>query len=335
MRIAVYSAKPFEQRYLDQANRSAGHELTYIEARLSPGTVELAAGFEAVALFSTDDACKEVVRRLHEGGTRLLALRSAGFNHVDIAEATELGMTVLRVPAYSPHAIAEHAVGLMLTLNRKFHRAYNRVREQNFSIEGLMGFDMHAKTVGVVGTGKIGEVVCRILRGFGCRLLACDPSPSEACRALGVEYVDLATLCEQSDIVTLHCPLTPRTYHLIDERALGRLRQGTMLINTSRGKVVDTQALIAALKRGTVGSVGLDVYEEEDNLFFKDLSGEIIQDDVFMRLMTFPNVVITAHQGFFTHEACLAIAQTTIENATGFERGEPQESNRVSLAHIA
>lgn len=337
MRIAVYSSKPYEKPFLDAANANAAHELVYLDARLSTATVDLARGASAVSIFVGDDASAPVLRVLHAGGTRLLALRSAGFNHVDIAEAERLGITVARVPAYSPHAVAEHAVGLMLTLNRKFHRAHARVREQNFALDGLMGFDMHGKTAGVIGTGKIGEAACAILRGFGCRVLAFDPVKNQACEAIGVEYVPLADLYAASDIITLHCPLTPATKHLINAAALAAMKPGVMLINTSRGAVVDTRALIAALKKGRVGSVGLDVYEEEGDLFFKDLSAEVIQDDVFVRLSTFPNVLITAHQGFFTREACEAIARTTIDNATGFDRsgaaGVP-EANRVSTRHL-
>jgi len=336
MRIAVYSSKPYERPFLDTANADARHDLVYLDARLSAATADLARGATAVSIFVGDDASAPVLRSLRAGGTRLLALRSAGFNHVDVAEAERSGITIARVPAYSPYAVAEHAVGLMLTLNRKFHRAYARVREQNFALDGLMGFDMHGKTAGVIGTGKIGEAVCAILRGFGCRVLAFDPVRNPACEAFGVEYVQLADLYAASDIITLHCPLTPATKHLINAAALAAMKPGVMLINTSRGAVIDTRALIAALKRGQrggVGSVGLDVYEEEGDLFFKDLSAEVIQDDVFVRLLTFPNVLITAHQGFFTREACEAIARTTIENATGFEGagldGVP-ETNRVS-----
>jgi D-lactate dehydrogenase len=238
----------------------------------------------------------------------VIALRSAGFNHVDIEEADRLGMTVLRVPAYSPNAVAEHALALMMVLNRKLHRAFNRTREQNFELSGLMGFDMHGKTAGIIGTGKIGEVLCRILTGFGCRVVAHDPERNPVCEEMGVEYVDLNDLYAQSDIISLHCPLTPQTHHLIDSKALGMMKNGVMLINTSRGGVIDTRALIEALKKGSVGSVGLDVYEEEGDLFFHDLSDQVIQDDVFVRLITFPNVLITAHQGFLTREACTAIA---------------------------
>ncbi len=340
MKIAVFSAKAYERPFLDAANVAGGagggrHELVYLEAGLTLATAGLARGCGAVSIFVGDDASGGVLRALHAGGTRLLALRSAGFNHVDIAEADRLGITVLRVPAYSPHAVAEHAVGLMLTLNRKFHRAFNRVREQNFALGGLMGFDMHGKTAGVVGTGTIGEVVCRILGGFGCRVLAFDVAPNPACAAMGVEYVSLADLYAKSDIITLHCPLTPATRHMISDAAISAMREGVMIINTSRGAVIDTRALIAGLKSGHVGSVGLDVYEEEGDLFFKDLSAEVIQDDVFARLMSFPNVLITAHQGFFTREACTAIALTTIGNATDFERGTVKEANRVGTRHIA
>lgn len=329
MKIAVYSSKSYEKPFLDAANAEAGHGLLYLEATLSAATAELARGCGCVAIFVGDDASAPVLRTLHAGGTRLLALRSAGFNHVDIDEADRLGLTVLRVPAYSPYSVAEHAVGLMLTLNRKFHRAYARVREQNFALHGLMGFDMHGKTAGVVGTGEIGEVVCRILSGFGCRVLASDPRPNAACASMGVEYVAADELYARSDIISLHCPLTPKTRHMIDAAALAAMRPGVMLINTSRGAVIDTRALIEALKRGHVGSVGLDVYEEEGDLFFKDLSGEVLKDDVFVRLMTFPNVVITAHQGFFTKEAVTGIADTTIGNVSDFERGQVREANRV------
>jgi len=338
MKIAVYSSKPYEKPFLDTANAGAGHELIYLDARLCAATADLARGASAVSIFVGDDASAPVLRALHGGGTRLLALRSAGFNHVDVAEADRLGLTIARVPAYSPYAVAEHAVGLMLTLNRKFHRAYARVREQNFALDGLMGFDMHSKAAGVIGTGKIGEAACAILRGFGCRVLAFDPVKNPTCEAMGVQYVALADLYAASDIITLHCPLTPATRHLINAAALAAMKPGVMLINTSRGAVVDSRALIAALKRGHVGSVGLDVYEEEGDLFFKDLSAEVIQDDVFVRLSTFPNVLITAHQGFFTREACEAIARTTIENATGFQRenaaGVP-EANRVTARLVA
>ncbi len=335
MNIAFYSAKAYERPFFAAANVQTGHALTHLDASLSLATVPLARDLPGVCIFVNDVASASVLEALAAQGTRLLLLRSAGFNHVDVAAADRLGITVARVPTYSPHAVAEHAVALMLTLNRKTHRAFNRVREQNFSLDGLMGFDMHGKTVGVVGTGKIGAIVCRILQGFGCRLLASDPVANPACAAMGVTYVPLAQLLKESDIITLHAPLTPATKHLINAAALASVKPHAMLINTSRGGLIDTPALIAALKAGRIGSVGLDVYEEEGDLFFRDLSGQALQDDVFARLTTFPSVLITAHQGFFTREACTAIAQTTITNASAFERGEVPATNRVTLKHFA
>jgi D-lactate dehydrogenase len=335
MRIAVYSTQPYERAFLEVARAADPHALTYLETRLDPTTAALAKGHDGVCIFVSDKADAGVLEAIRAEGVRCLLLRSAGFNHVDVCAAERLGITVLRVPAYSPHAVAEHTVGLMLTLNRKFHRAFNRVREQNFSLQGLMGFDMHAKTVGVIGTGRIGECVCRILRGMGCGVMASDPVPNARCVAMGVEYARTEDVFARSDIVTLHCPLTPGTRHLINERALGLMRRGVMIVNTSRGAVIDTRALIGALKSGHVGSVGLDVYEEEGDLFFRDLSDEVIQDDVFVRLMTFPNVLITAHQGFFTREACEAIARTTLRNATDFEQDTIDESNRVTALLLA
>lgn len=322
MRVAVFSTKSYDKHFLDAANEQHGHEMCYFEPRLTSETVRLADGFRAVCAFVNDDLHADVLRQLAAGGTELLALRSAGFNHVDIAEAEKLGMTVLRVPAYSPYAVAEHTLGLILALNRKLHRAHNRVREGNFALDGLLGFDLHSKTVGVIGTGKIGRVVLEILRGFGCRLLAYDPYPHPEAEALGVQYVDLETLFGESEVITLHCPLMPETYHIIDEAALDQMRDGVMIINTSRGALVDTVAVIEALKSGRVGYLGLDVYEEEDGLFFEDLSDRVIQDDVFSRLLTLPNVIITGHQGFFTENALHNIAETTLENITTFERGE-------------
>ncbi|MBM9596032.1 2-hydroxyacid dehydrogenase [Roseitranquillus sediminis] len=319
MRIAVFSTKPYDARYLEMANR-AGHELVFLEARLSAETASLAGDADAVCAFVNDDLGAGVVSALADGGVRLIALRSAGFNHVDLAAAEAAGIAVARVPAYSPHAVAEHTVALILTLNRKTHRAYNRVREGNFALDGLLGFDLDGKTVGIVGTGKIGEVVARILGGFGCTLLAHDPVESSICTALGVRYVEFDELLGASDIITLQCPLTPETFHLIDAAALARVKPGVMLINTSRGAVVDTRALIQGLKSGAVGSVGLDVYEEEADLFFEDFSDKFIPDDVFARLLTFPNVLITGHQAFFTEEALTAIAETTIANVSAFER---------------
>jgi D-lactate dehydrogenase len=322
MNVAVFSTKAYDQAFLSEANRGHGHELTFFEPRLTPETAPLAHEFGAVCAFVNDQLDAEVLRVLADGGTRLLALRSAGYNHVDLPAAAAAGITVARVPAYSPYAVAEHAVALILSLNRKVHRAYNRVREGNFSLDGLLGFDVRGRTVGVVGTGKIGVAFARIMAGFGCRLLAHDPFPNPEMQTLGAEYVALPDLFERSDIVALHAPLTPKTYHLIDANALSRMKDGVMLINTSRGALVDTRAVITALKSGKLGALGLDVYEEEEGLFFEDFSGQVIADDVFARLLTFPNVIITGHQGFFTAEALRNIAETTMANVSAFEGGE-------------
>jgi len=322
MRVAVFSTKPYDRRFLEEANQGR-HALAFFEPHLAPETAPLAAGFAAVCAFVNDLLDEEVLRLLARGGTRLIALRCAGFNNVDLAAAAELGLRVARVPAYSPHAVAEHAVGLILALNRKIHRAYARVREGNFALEGLLGFDLDGKTAGVVGTGKIGAIVARILAGFGCRLLAFDPFPNPEVVARGARYVPLEELYAASDIITLHCPLTPGTHHLIDAGAVARMKPGVMLINTSRGGLVDTRAVIEGLKSGKIGFLGLDVYEEEADLFFEDLSGQVIQDDVFARLLTFPNVIITSHQAFFTEEALRNIASTTLANIADFEGGRP------------
>ena len=320
MKIAMFSTKSYDVTYFDRANRDLGHELTYFEPRLLESTATLADGFPAVCAFVNDRLSAPVLEQLAAGGTRLIALRSAGFNHVDLSAADALGLTVARVPAYSPHAVAEHAVAMILSLNRRLVRAHNRVREANFSLEGLLGFDLHGKTVGIVGTGTIGRIFAGIMRGFGCRVLAYDPFPNPEVEAFGA-YVPLATLFSESDVVSLHCPLTPETHHLIDADAVERMKPGVMVVNTSRGALVDTLAVIEGLKSGRIGHLGLDVYEEEENLFFQDLSDRVIQDDVFSRLLTFPNVLITGHQAFFTAEAVTAIAETTLANVTAFERG--------------
>jgi D-lactate dehydrogenase len=331
MKVAVFSTKPYDQKFLDEANQKHGHELEFFEPRLTPATSPLAAGFGAVCAFVNDQLNAEVLNALAEHGTRLIALRSAGFNHVNLESAAALGLTVARVPAYSPYAVAEHAVALILALNRKLHRAYARVREGNFSLDGLLGFDIHGCTVGIVGTGKIGVAFARIMKGFGCRLLAHDPHPNAACEELGVEYVELSELFARSDIIALHAPLTPDTHHLINAASLAQMRDGVMLINTSRGALVDTRAVINALKAGKLGALGLDVYEEEEDLFFEDFSGQVIADDVFARLLTFPNVVITGHQGFFTREALRNIAETTLANVSAFESGRG-ELHEVQVA---
>ncbi|HEV2131693.1 MAG TPA: 2-hydroxyacid dehydrogenase [Longimicrobiaceae bacterium] len=330
MRVALFSTKPADREFFGAANARLGHELVYFEPRLTVETAAIGATFPAVCAFVNDHLSQAVLRELHGGGTRLTALRSAGFNHVDLDAARELELTVVRVPAYSPHAVAEHAAGLILTLNRKLHRAYNRVREGNFALDGLLGFVLHGRTVGIIGTGQIGTAFARIMAGLGCRLLAHDLAPNAQREALGARYVPLPALFAESDIIALHCPLTPETYHLIDAAALEQMRPGVMLINTSRGALVDTPAAIGALKSGKLGYFGLDVYEEEEALFFQDHSGRVITDDVFARLMTFPNVIVTGHQGFFTREAMESIAETTLANITAFERDEG-EMYRVPL----
>lgn len=334
MRIAVFSAKSYDRRFLEAANEDAQHELVFFETQLQPSTAVLADGSPAVCAFVNDVLDAEVLSALKEYGTQLIALRSAGFNHVDIEKAAELDLTIARVPAYSPYAVAEHTIGLLLALNRNLHRAYTRVREVNFSLDGLLGFDLHGKTVGIVGTGKIGTIVARILKGFGCHLLAFDLYPNDTCRDLGVEYVDLDGLFARSDIITLHTPLTPDTYHLVGEEALEQMKEGVVLVNTSRGALIDTQAVVEALKTGSVGALGLDVYEEEGDLFFEDLSSHVIQDDTFARLLTFPNVLITGHQAFFTEEAMTNIAETTLSNVTAFEE-DGEALHPVTMAMVA
>lgn len=324
MKTAIFSTKTFEKPFLIAANQQNSHGLVFFENKLDEQTAILAAGFPAISCFVTDNLSAPVLTLLAQNGTRLIALRSAGFNHVDLPAAKKLGLTVARVPAYSPYAVAEFAVGLILTLNRKIHRAYHLVKEQNFLLTHLLGFDLHGKTVGIIGTGKIGSVFAKIMNGFGCNLLAFDPLPSKECSAMGVKYVTLKELYQQSDIISLHCPLNNETKHLINEQALASMKKGVMLINTGRGALIDTKAVIEALKKGVIGYLGIDVYEEEENLFFQDLSDVVIQDDVFTRLQTFPNVIITGHQAFFTKEALTNIAKTTLNNITAFEKGSAE-----------
>lgn len=318
MKIAMFSAKPWVHQAFEPLAASFFAEITWLEPRLEPATAALAAGHEAVCVFVNDQVDAMVIQRMKDIGVRLIALRCAGFNNVDLKAASRAGLGVVRVPAYSPYAVAEHAAGMMLCLNRRYHRSWARVLEGNFALDGLLGFDMQGKTVGVVGTGRIGQVLCRILQGFGCRILAYDTFPDATLRDSGVEYVDLPTIYEQSDILSLHCPLTPETRHMIDAKAIESMKKGVMIINTSRGPLIDTVAVIAALKTGKIGYLGLDVYEEEQALFFEDHSEQVIQDDTFVRLQTFPNVLITAHQAFFTKEAVDNIARVTLENIREF-----------------
>ncbi|RON06591.1 hydroxyacid dehydrogenase [Pseudomonas brassicacearum] len=327
MRTILFSSQTYDRDSFLAARLPAGIELHFQSARLSLDTAALAEQHEVVCAFINDDLGAPVLEQLAAGGTRLIALRSAGYNHVDLPAAKRLGLSIVRVPAYSPHAVAEHAVALILALNRRLHRAYNRTREGDFSLHGLTGFDLCGKTVGVVGTGQIGAVFAKIMAGFGCKLLAYDPFPNPEAQALGARYLALPELLAEAQIISLHCPLTAESKHLINSQSLAHLQPGAMLINTGRGGLVDTPALIEALKSGQLGYLGLDVYEEEAQLFFEDRSDLPLQDDVLARLLTFPNVIVTAHQAFLTREALAAIATTTLQNITDWAAGTPR--NRV------
>lgn len=309
----------YDREFFDRYNTT--HNIIYFDAPLNEQTVNLAHDCHAICAFVNDKITAAVIAALKENGVQLIALRSTGFNNVDIGAAKALGIPVVRVPAYSPHAVAEHALALILTLNRKTHKAYNRVREGNFSLERLIGFDLFGKTVGVIGTGKIGKIFCSNMLGIGCKVLAFDVIANKDMEAAGVEYLPLADILQQADIVSLHCPLTEQTKHIIDQNSIGMMKQGVMLINTSRGALVDTPAAIEGLKTGRIGYLGLDVYEQEEKLFFNDLSENIIDDDDIMHLLSFPNVLITSHQGFFTQEALAEIAKTTLANMDEFEAG--------------
>lgn len=322
MRILFYSARSYDRAHFSAANATRAHTLEFFDGRLTTVTVALARGYDAVCTFVNDAVDAQIIDALVAGGTRLVALRCAGFNQIDLVAAASAGVTVVRVPAYSPHAVAEHTVGLILTLNRKFHRAYARVRDNNFLLDGLEGFDIYGKTVGIIGTGRIGTVFANIMLGFGCKVFAYDPIQQNAeLNARGVQYMTLEQLLAAADIISLHCPLTPASHHLINGHALALMKRGAMLINTSRGGLLDTLALIDALKSKHLGAVGLDVYEQEGDLFFEDLSNQIVDDDVFQRLLTFPNVLITGHQAFFTDEALCAIAETTLSNIDAIASG--------------
>lgn len=330
MKIAVFSTKPHDREFLDKFNTDNKHEFIYFEAPLNADTTNLALGFEAVCIFVNDKIDAVTIEKLSIIGVKLIDLRCAGFNNVDIQAAKNKNIKVTRVPAYSPQAVAEHATALILTLNRKTHKVYNRVRESNFSLENLIGFNLYGKTVGVIGTGKIGTAFCRIMLGFGCKVLAYDVYESEKLKDKGVEYKTLDEILKNSDIISLHCPLNEDTKHLFNSIAFSKIKKGTMLINTSRGALIETSDAIDALKNGQLGYLGIDVYEQEENLFFKDLSESIIQDDLIQRLLAFHNVLITPHQGFFTKEALDQIAIITLKNFTDFENGIPLE-NEVKL----
>jgi D-lactate dehydrogenase len=310
----MFSSKPYDRAAFERANAEFGFDLSFVGDRLHDETAGLAAGADAVCVFVNDDLSATVLERLADDGIRCVALRCAGFNNVDLDAAAHLGIRVVRVPAYSPNAVAEHTLALILALNRNIHRAYGRVRDGNFSLDGLVGFDLAGKTATVVGTGRIGAIVARLLWHLRCKVFAVDEFRDEHLIELGVEYTDLDTALRSSDLITLNCPLTPETHHLIDGRAIALMRPGVMLVNTGRGGLIDTTAAIDGLKSGQIGSLALDVYEEESELFFEDRSTEGIDDDVFARLLTFPNVLITAHQAFLTHEALATIASTTLGN---------------------
>ncbi len=321
MKIAFFSAKPYDRLFFNQRNQIDGIEFVYFETALNVESADLTSGFEGVCVFVNDKIDRETIIKLCANNVNLIVLRCAGFNNIDLDAASENNITVLRVPAYSPEAIAEHAVALILTLNRKTHKAYNRIREGNFSLENLVGFNLYKKTVGVIGTGSIGMAFCKIMLGFGCSVIAMDIKESDELKSLGVVYKPLEKLLEESDIISLHCPLNKTTHHLIDSSAFAKMKAGVMLINTSRGAVISASDAINALKKGQLGYLGMDVYEQEEKLFSKDLSESIIQDDVISRLMSFPNVLITAHQGFFTNEALEQIVLTTLKNITDFQNG--------------
>lgn len=321
-KLAIFDAKPYDRQFLEAANAPHGLSLTFFEEKLKASTASLSQGFDAVCAFVNDDLDADVMATLHANGVRLVAMRCAGYNNVNMKAACDLGITVVRVPEYSPYAVAEYALGLLLTLNRKIHRAYNRVREGNFAISGLMGFDLRGKTMGIIGTGRIGRTFAELLQGFGMRLLAHDPFPNPDAARLGLAYVPLETLLRESDVISLHCPLTPENTHLLRHDTIALLKDGAILINTSRGKLIDTAALIDGLKSGKVGAAGLDVYEEETDYFFEDRSDNPIQDDALARLMTFPNVIISSHQAFFTREAETNIAQTTLASVADFRDGK-------------
>jgi|JI10StandDraft_1071094.scaffolds.fasta_scaffold346852_1 D-lactate dehydrogenase len=335
MKVAFFNTHAFEKPYFVSGNQNYDQSITFLEPKLNEQTVELARGHDCVCSFVYDHLNANVLNQLKEMGIRLIALRSAGFNHVDMQAAADLELPIVRVPEYSPYAVAEHAVALILSLNRKIYQSISRVRENNFSLDGLVGFDLHNKTVGIVGTGKIGSVMAKIMKGFGCRILAYDIAPNaELAMNLGIEYVEFPHLLRDSDIVTLHVPLTPKTHHMIDMPAFVQMKSKVMLINTGRGGLVDTKALIQALKNERIGYAGLDVYEEEEGIFFENLSGRVQQDDQLARLMTFPNVLITSHQAFLTHEALRNISQTTLQNILDFEQGRKLFNQVHAETHV-
>ncbi|MFA5628048.1 MAG: 2-hydroxyacid dehydrogenase [Thiohalomonadaceae bacterium] len=318
MKITFFSAQPYDREVFYQHHADTRLELIFLEERLNDHTATLARGSEVVCVFVNDVLDAANIKQLAEMGIKLITLRCAGFNNVDLKAACANDIKVTRVPAYSPNAVAEHALAMLMTLNRKTHKAYNRVREQNFSLNGLLGFDVCKKTIGVIGTGNIGTVFCQIMHGFGSKILACDPYPNTQIEKLGISYVSLDEIFAECDIISLHCPLNEATHHIINAATINKMKNGVMLINTSRGGLIDTHSVIASLKSGHIGCLGIDVYEQEEHLFFQDLSEQVILDDQITRLIGFQNVLITAHQGFFTKEAINEIAQTTFTNISSF-----------------
>ncbi|TXK44864.1 2-hydroxyacid dehydrogenase [Pontibacter qinzhouensis] len=322
MKVIFFSSKAYDKQFFKEANNPYGFDLRFLEVPLTPATAVLAKGHDVVCVFVNDTVSADILQELAAQGVKLIALRCAGFNNVDLKAAAALGIKVVRVPAYSPYSVAEHTMALILTLNRKTHRAYNRVKEGNFALNGLMGFDLFGKTAGLIGLGKIGLCTARILKGFGCRVLGYDVAETPEMQEIGIEFTDLDTLYKESDIISLHCPLTPQTHHIINKTAINKMKKGVMLINTSRGALVDTKAVIVGLKNEQISYLGLDVYEEEAHLFFEDLSNKVIQDDVFMRLLSFNNVLITGHQAFFTSNALQSIAEVTLQNIVAYAQQE-------------
>jgi D-lactate dehydrogenase len=323
MKIAFFSTKSYDRESFEKHLKGFGHEISFLEAKLDSRTLSLAESHEVICSFVNDHITESMLKRMAEMGIKLVALRCAGYNQIDLKAAKSVNIPIVRVPAYSPEAVAEHAFALILTLSRKTHKAYNRVRENNFSLDGLTGMNIHGKTIGVIGTGAIGKAFCRIANGFGCKILACDLKESDEMRQLGVDYLSLKEVFAKSEIISLHCPATPETIHMINTETLDFMQDGVALINTSRGALIDTKAVIKALKTKKIGFLGIDVYEQEEHIFFQNLSEEILQDEQITRLMTFPNVLITGHQAFLTKEALEQITLTTLENISTFENGKP------------
>jgi D-lactate dehydrogenase len=331
MKITFFSAKPYDIEFFNNENEHFGFEIEYFETHLGPHIINAVTKTDAICVFVNDKVNAQVIESLAKQGVKVIALRCAGFNNVDLAAAKSHGIQVCRVPAYSPQAVSEHAVAMLLTLNRKTHKAYNRVREQNFSLQGLLGFDVHNKTIGVVGTGNIGKAFCKIMLGFGCTVIASDLYPNDELKNLGVSYLPLPDVLSQSDIISLHCPLNDQTKYMINKETIKSMKPGVMLINTSRGGLIDSKAAIKGLKSGHIGYLGIDVYEQEEKLFFRDLSTQIIDDDVIQRLMSFPNVLITAHQAFFTEDALKQISDITLNNINNLLKGKNLENKSALL----